>query len=73
MTKIVNGQYMLAVGLSEPNTGSDLSSMACRAEKDGDGYRIYGQKYWTTFADGADAILAIRPDRAKIRQPARGL
>ena len=50
------GKYLAAVSLSEPNVGSDLASVSCRAVLDGDEWVITGNKYWCTFADGADYI-----------------
>ncbi|MBC7284903.1 MAG: acyl-CoA dehydrogenase family protein [Hoeflea sp.] len=52
-----SGEMLVAFALSEPDTGSDLSSISCRAVREGDDWVISGQKYWCTFADGADAIL----------------
>ncbi|MGC8201324.1 acyl-CoA dehydrogenase family protein [Aliiroseovarius sp. PTFE2010] len=57
LSRSASGEMLVAYALSEPNTGSDLSSISCRAVKDGDDWVISGQKYWCTFADGADAIL----------------
>ena len=56
---MANGQYLGAVALSEPGTGSDLSSITCRARRDGDEWVITGSKYWCTFADGADFISVL--------------
>lgn len=53
------GQYLGAVALSEPSTGSDLSGVSCRARRDGDEWVITGSKYWCTFADGADFISVL--------------
>jgi alkylation response protein AidB-like acyl-CoA dehydrogenase len=56
---MAKGQYLGAAALSEPQTGSDLSSVACRARRDGDEWVITGNKYWCTFADGADFISVL--------------
>jgi alkylation response protein AidB-like acyl-CoA dehydrogenase len=57
MPKVATGDYLAAMSLSEPDTGSDLASISCRAERDGDEWVITGSKYWCTFADGADYIV----------------
>jgi len=54
--KAARGEYLAAVSLSEPNVGSDLAAVSCRAVPDGDSWVITGNKYWCTFADGADYI-----------------
>jgi len=54
--KAAAGEYLSAVALSEPNVGSDLRSVACKAVLDGDEWVITGNKYWCTFADGSDYI-----------------
>src|SRR5258707_7482513 len=45
--------------VSEPGTGSDIASMRCRARKDGDSFLLTGNKYWCTFADGADYLMVM--------------
>jgi alkylation response protein AidB-like acyl-CoA dehydrogenase len=57
LPRVVTGEYLGAMSLSEPDTGSDLASMSCRAVRDGDDWVITGNKYWCTFADGADYIV----------------
>jgi len=56
---MAKGQYLGAAALSEPSVGSDLSSVACRARREGDEWVITGSKYWCTFADGADYISVL--------------
>lgn len=59
MTKMAKGEFLGAFALSEPNTGSDVASLSCRARRDGDSWLITGNKYWCTFADGADYIMVM--------------
>src|SRR5580700_4665354 len=63
---MAKGQYLGAAALSEPGTGSDLSSVSCRARREGDEWVLTGNKYWCTFADGADyiSVLCRIDDRA---------
>jgi alkylation response protein AidB-like acyl-CoA dehydrogenase len=46
-------------GFSEPGAGSDLAAVKTRAERDGDVYRINGQKIWSTMAQYADRCLLL--------------
>jgi alkylation response protein AidB-like acyl-CoA dehydrogenase len=60
---ILRGEIHFAIGYSEPGSGTDLASLITRAVRDGDGYRINGQKVFTTGAHDADYIwLAARTD-----------
>ncbi|MDP6376391.1 MAG: acyl-CoA dehydrogenase family protein [Pseudomonadales bacterium] len=54
--RAARGDYLAAVSLSEPDVGSDLKAVSCKAVLDGDEWVITGNKYWCTFADGADYI-----------------
>ena len=57
LPRSASGEFLAAAALSEPDTGSDLSSISCRARRERDEYVINGNKYWCTFADGADYIM----------------
>jgi alkylation response protein AidB-like acyl-CoA dehydrogenase len=59
LPRIATGEFLGAYAMSEPDTGSDIASMTCRAKKDGDSYLITGNKYWCTFADGADYLIVL--------------
>lgn len=53
------GDLHVAFGLTEPNAGTDTSKIATRAVRDGDEWRINGQKIWTTKALEAEAVLLL--------------
>lgn len=66
LSRMATGEYLGCVALSEPDAGSDLSAIRCRAVRDGDEYVVNGNKYWCTFADGADfMILVVRTSDPK--------
>lgn len=56
---IVRGEIRWCQGYSEPNAGSDLASLACKCEDQGDSWLINGQKVWTSYADESDWIFVL--------------
>ena len=59
LPRTVRGEYLGAFALSEPGAGSDVAGLSCRAVRDGNDWVISGNKYWCTFADGADYIQVL--------------
>ncbi len=59
LPRILNFDDWWCQGYSEPGSGSDLASLKCKAEKDGDEYVINGQKTWTTLGQHADWIFVL--------------
>ena len=56
---IVRGELCFCIGMSEPNSGSDLASVRTRAHAVNGGWRVSGQKIWTSGAHHADVMIAL--------------
>jgi isovaleryl-CoA dehydrogenase len=57
LPKLISGEHVGALAMSEPGAGSDVVSMKTRAEKKGDRYVLNGSKMWITNGPVADTLL----------------
>jgi isovaleryl-CoA dehydrogenase len=57
LPKLISGEHVGSLAMSEPNAGSDVVSMATRAEKKGDRFVINGSKMWITNGPVADTLV----------------
>lgn len=58
LTRILAGEGLISVGMSEPDAGSAVTELKTTATPDGEGFRINGSKVFSTHAPYADVILA---------------
>jgi (2S)-methylsuccinyl-CoA dehydrogenase len=59
LPKIASGEILPTAVFTEPNTGSDLASLKTRAVREGDVYKIYGNKTWITHPVRADLMTLL--------------
>uniref|UniRef100_A0A2K6UTT2 Isovaleryl-CoA dehydrogenase, mitochondrial n=1 Tax=Saimiri boliviensis boliviensis TaxID=39432 RepID=A0A2K6UTT2_SAIBB len=57
LPKLISGEYIGALAMSESNAGSDVVSMKLKAEKKGDHYILNGNKFWITNGPDADVLI----------------
>eukprot|EP01147_Barroeca_monosierra_P008438 gene8438-10223_t len=57
LPKLITGEHMGALAMSEPGSGSDVVSMQLRADEDGDSYVLNGNKFWITNGPDADVLV----------------
>jgi (2S)-methylsuccinyl-CoA dehydrogenase len=70
---VAAGELMVGISVTEPDTGSDVASVRCRAERGPDGWRISGAKAWCTFAGRADVLALLARTNPDPKAGARGL
>ncbi|WP_198378125.1 acyl-CoA dehydrogenase family protein [Neoroseomonas rubea] len=59
LPRIASGEWAFCIGLSEPDSGSDLASLRTRADRVPEGWRLNGRKIWTTFGHLCDWMIAL--------------
>jgi alkylation response protein AidB-like acyl-CoA dehydrogenase len=59
LPRICSGEIFFCIGMSEPGSGSDLASVRTRAIKTATGWRLSGQKIWTTNAHHSQYMIAL--------------
>ncbi len=68
LPRIASGEIMVGISVTEPDIGSDVAGVKCRAERRGDAFAIQGPKSWCTFAGRANVLALLArtdPDPAK--------
>ncbi|GAB5378778.1 MAG: isovaleryl-CoA dehydrogenase [Aliiglaciecola sp.] len=71
LPKLVSGEHIGALAMSEPNAGSDVVSMKLRADKKGDKYILNGNKMWIT--NGPDAHTFVIYAKTDVNGGSRGI
>ena len=59
LPRICRGESLFCIGMSEPGAGSDLANVRTRAERTATGWRVNGQKVWTTNSLHSDYMIAL--------------
>ncbi|MGH8808941.1 MAG: acyl-CoA dehydrogenase family protein, partial [Noviherbaspirillum sp.] len=73
LPKICAAQAFFCIGMSEPNSGSDLASVGTRATRTEDGWRLNGRKIWTTNAQHCQYMIALVRTSGAAEDRQRGL
>ena len=73
LPKLISGEYVGSLAMSEASAGSDVVSMKLKAEKVDGGYRLTGTKFWITNAPYADVLVVYAKTGAQDGKPSRGI
>ena len=57
LPKLISGEHVGSLAMSEASAGSDVIGMKLKAEKSGNGYRLNGTKFWITNGSDADVLV----------------
>ena len=71
LPKIASGEVLPTAVFTEPNTGSDLASIKTRAVREGDVYKVYGNKTWITHPVRADLMTLLGAHQPEGDRPSR--
>ncbi|XP_063803387.1 isovaleryl-CoA dehydrogenase, mitochondrial isoform X2 [Pseudophryne corroboree] len=73
LPKLISGEHIGALAMSEPNSGSDVVSMKLKAEKKGDYYVLNGNKFWITNGPDADVLIVYAKTDSSVQPASRGI
>jgi (2S)-methylsuccinyl-CoA dehydrogenase len=73
LPKIASGEVMVGISVTEPDVGSDVAAVKCKAELRGDQWVINGPKSWCTFAGRANVLALLARTDPDLSKGARGL
>jgi len=75
LPRVASGELHVAFGVTEPDAGTDTTSIMTRAVRDGSGYRVTGRKVWTSKALESDRVLLLTrtTPREECAKPTDGL
>jgi len=73
LPRLASGEVMVGISVTEPDIGSDVASIRCRAERRGDDWVINGPKSWCTFAGRADVMAVLLRTDPDLSKGAKGL
>ena len=71
--KIASGECFFCIGMSEPDSGSDLASIRTKATKNNDGWLVNGTKVWTSGAHRVDYMIALVRTTAEAEKKHEGM